>query len=128
MTNVQYFLSMANIPLTDDEYAAYPDIGGSQFVVVTQSEERMLVRGIIDPTAPFQQIIAYLAATNRDPIVLMALNPDGSDYCPDGETPLFPRDMAAYLEFFSDGQAQNTGAGWELPTTEANYDPIIPLP
>ena len=119
MTHVQYFLSMANIPLTDEEYAAYPDIGGSQFVVVTQTEERMLIRGIIDPTAPFEQILSYLTATERDPQVLMVLNPDASDYAPEGE-PLFPRHYNEYLAFFppnesGDRPAQNTGGGWLLP-------------
>ena len=127
MSHVQYFLSMSNIPLTPEEYAAFPYIGDSQFVVVTQSEERMLVRGIIDPAAPFSDLLAYLAATGRDPQVLMVLNQDGSDYAPEGG-PLFARRYEDYLVFFLDGQAQNTGAGWELPTTEANDDPIIPLP
>lgn len=122
MTRVQYFLSMANVPLTDEEYATYPDIDESQFIIVAIAKGRLLVRGIIDPIAPFEQILAYLTATLRDPQVLMVLNKDGSDYCPDGATPLFARDMAGYLAFFANGEAQNTGGGWALPNDQTQTE------
>lgn len=114
MNAAQYFLSMRDVPLTADEYAQFPSIDESQFVIVARENDRLLVRGIIDPEAQFTDILAYLAETDRDPLVLMALNSDGSDYCV-SEVPLFLRRYDDYAAFFTDGQAQNTGAGWSLP-------------
>jgi hypothetical protein len=119
MSHAQYFLSMRDIPLTPDEYAQFPSIDDSQFVIVATANGRLLVRGIIDPEAPFTAILAYLTATERDPLVLMALNPDATDY-PSNEGPLFTRRYDDYLAFFPDGSAQNTGGGWRLPGDETH--------